>query len=69
MTPIKSIRAFCVNHCMCGQVREVRSCPCKSCELYPYRMGKRPVTPDSRKTQENPDVAHDFDEQGEESEV
>ena len=68
MTPIKSIRVYCVNHCMCGQVQEVRLCPCVKCELWPYRMGKRPVTPDSSKTEENPDVAHNFDGQNEDSE-
>ena len=41
MTPIKAIRAKCLD-CCCGQVAEVRLCPCKSCPLYPYRFGKRP---------------------------
>lgn len=67
MTPIKSIRAYCVNHCMCGQAKEVRLCPCVKCELWPYRMGKRPTTPGSGETEENPDVAHDFEEQNEDS--
>ena len=66
MTPIRSIRAFCVNHCMCGQVKEVRLCPCVNCELWPYRMGKRPTTPGSAETAETPDVAADFFELNEE---
>ena len=41
LTPIKAIRAKCVD-CCCGNVAEVRRCPATSCTLYPYRMGKRP---------------------------
>ena len=40
-TPIKSIRAKCVE-CSGGQLQEVRLCPIKKCPLYPYRMGHRP---------------------------
>lgn len=69
MTPVKSIRAYCVNHCMCGQAKEVRLCPCVKCELWPYRMGKRPVTPGSGETTEKTDVATEFSAQNEESEV
>lgn len=69
MTPIKSIRAFCVNHCMCGQTKEVRLCPCQNCELWPYRMGKRPTTLSGGETTENPGIATDFFELGEDSEV
>lgn len=41
MTPIKAIRAKCLD-CMCGSVTEVRLCPCTDCSLYPFRMGKNP---------------------------
>lgn len=41
MTPIKAIRAKCLD-CMCGNTAEVRRCPCVDCSLYPYRMGHRP---------------------------
>ena len=41
MTPIKAIRANCLD-CMCGQQKEVRLCPSTDCPLYPYRMGHRP---------------------------
>lgn len=41
MTPMKAIRAKCLD-CCCGQVQEVRLCPCADCPLYPYRMGRRP---------------------------
>lgn len=43
MTPMKAIRAKCLD-CCCGQVKEVRLYPCQNCPLYPYRMGKRPRT-------------------------
>lgn len=41
MTPIKAIRANCIE-CMCGNVAEVRRCPLTRCPLWPYRMGHRP---------------------------
>lgn len=42
MTPIKAIRAKCLD-CCCGQVNEVRLCPCTECSLYSYRLGKDPA--------------------------
>lgn len=41
LTPMKAIRTKCLD-CMCGQVNEVRLCPCTDCSLYPYRMGHNP---------------------------
>lgn len=41
MTPIKSIRAKCLD-CCCGSFQEVKECAVKNCPLYPYRLGKRP---------------------------
>ena len=41
MTPMKAIRAKCLD-CCCGQMNEVRLCPCKGCPLWAYRMGHRP---------------------------
>lgn len=41
MTPIKAIRAKCLD-CCCGQYKEVKLCPCSDCPLYPYRLGKDP---------------------------
>lgn len=41
LTPIKAIRAKCLD-CCCGNVAEVRRCPVEKCALHPYRMGKRP---------------------------
>lgn len=39
--PVKVIRAKCID-CMCGQVEEVKRCPCEDCPLWPFRMGKNP---------------------------
>ena len=41
LTPIKSIRAKCLD-CCCGAPSDVRLCSAKSYPLYPYRMGHRP---------------------------
>ena len=41
LTPIKAIRAKCID-CCAGQPKEVRLCACEKCPLYPYRMGHRP---------------------------
>ena len=43
LTPIKSIRAKCLD-CCCGQRKEVKICPIEDCSLHPYRMGRRPKT-------------------------
>ena len=42
LTPIKAIRAKCLD-CCCGDRREVRECTIEKCSLHPYRMGKRPA--------------------------
>lgn len=41
ITPIKSIRKFCVE-CSGGSPLEVKKCVIHDCHLYPYRMGKNP---------------------------
>jgi len=41
LTPIKSIRAKCLD-CSAGSNHEVKMCPIEDCTLYPYRFGKRP---------------------------
>lgn len=41
MTPIKAIRAKCID-CCGGSKKEARLCPAANCPLYPYRMGHRP---------------------------
>jgi hypothetical protein len=43
-TPVKAIRAKCLD-CCCGQVTEVRRCTMPDCPLYLYRMGHRPAKP------------------------
>ena len=42
-TPIKAIRAKCLD-CCADQVKEIRECPIEKCSLWPYRMGRRPKT-------------------------
>ena len=42
MTPMKAIRAKCLD-CCCGQSNEVKLCPCKDCSLWQYRFGKNPA--------------------------
>ena len=41
LSPLKSIRQKCLD-CCCGQMAEVKLCPCEDCALYPYRMGNNP---------------------------
>lgn len=41
MTPMKAIRAKCLD-CCCGSSNEVRLCSIEKCPLYPYRFGKNP---------------------------
>lgn len=41
LTPIKAIRARCLD--CCGyNVNEVKLCPDRDCSLYPYKLGKNP---------------------------
>lgn len=40
MTPIKAIRAKCIE--CCENANEVRFCPVQDCPLYPFRFGKNP---------------------------
>lgn len=67
MTPIKSIRLKCLD-CCCGSVQEVRLCPSHNCPLWPYRMGKRPITPGEGDNTEKRDVACGFFEENEKQE-
>ena len=43
LTPLKAIRAKCLD-CCCGNSAEVRRCTAEKCPLFPYRMGHRPKT-------------------------
>ena len=61
LTPIKAIRAHCIE-CCCGNMAEVRRCELEKCTLHPYRMGHRPKgcndTPEEENledTQDSPD--------------
>lgn len=40
-TPLKAIRAKCID-CCCGQLQDIRECVIKKCPLWAYRMGRRP---------------------------
>ena len=42
MTPMKAIRAKCLDCCV-YQPQEVRLCPCTECPLWAYRMGHNPA--------------------------
>lgn len=46
LTPVKSIRAKCVD-CCAGQRNEVKLCQQKDCALFPYRLGRRPKPQDN----------------------
>jgi hypothetical protein len=41
MTPVKAIRAYCLD-CSNNQPKEVKLCPHIACPLYEFRMGKNP---------------------------
>ena len=62
-TPIKAIRKMCLQ-CTCNQPKEVQLCPVIECDLYPYRMGRRPskATLDTIKAfyEENPEYSGGF---------
>lgn len=49
--PVKAIREKCLD-CCCGSVIEVKLCPCESCALYPYRLGKNPFRQKREMTEE-----------------
>ena len=67
MTPIKSIRAKCLD-CCCSQTQEVRLCPSQNCALWLYRMGKRPTAPGADHAEENRELSATFSAQNEKSE-
>lgn len=71
LTPIKAIRAKCLDCCN-GQMVEVRLCTITRCPLYDYRMGHRPKgntetdnLPSNDESEENPHVDSEFLSQGE----
>lgn len=51
LTPIKAIRAKCLD-CCCGSSNEVKLCTVERCALWPYRFGKNPyrreMTPEEK---------------------
>ena len=51
LTPIKAIRAKCLD-CCCGNSNEVKLCTCTGCALYPYREGHNPFIQKQEWTEE-----------------
>lgn len=50
LTRGQAIRAKCLD-CCCGQLKEIRLCPCVDCPLYGYRLGyEEQVCDESLKT-------------------
>lgn len=67
MTPMKAIRAKCLD--CCGTSHEVRFCTIEKCPLYPYRFGKRPkgyedTTPDANEAEplDSPVLDEEYEE-------
>ena len=62
-TPIKAMRKKCLQCSVC-QPKEVRLCTVIECDLYPYRMGRRPdkATLDTMEAfyKENPEYSGGF---------
>lgn len=52
LTPLKAIRANCLECCCGWSAYEVKLCPIKTCPLYPYRLGKNPYLPKRELTEE-----------------
>lgn len=57
MSPLKSIRAFCLD-CN-GTANEVKLCPCTNCALYAFRLGKSPNHKPRQMTEEQRKAASD----------
>ena len=55
MTPMKAIRAHCID-CCCGSKKEVRLCASPDCALYPYRMGHRPKSDEAEEREKTESV-------------
>lgn len=61
--PMTAIRARCIQ-CTNGQVSEVKLCPCETCALHPFRMGKN-IFHKRTKAAMDRDAAAEGDEDGE----
>lgn len=48
LTPLRAIRKHCLD-CSAGSSNEVRNCVIEDCALYPFRYGRRPVSPPLKK--------------------
>ncbi|MDD6490199.1 MAG: hypothetical protein PUG48_10405 [Clostridia bacterium] len=54
LTPIKAIRAKCLD-CCCWDRKEVKLCTATNCPLYAYREGHRPKEYNNTTEQTNPE--------------
>ena len=41
-SPLKAIKAFCVDECCCGTYDAMKTCKREVCPLYEFRFGKNP---------------------------
>lgn len=53
--PVKVIRAHCID-CSGGSQSEADNCPCESCCLWPWRLGKNPYKAKRELTEEQKQV-------------
>ncbi len=42
VSPVRSIRKYCVQVCQSGSPKEARHCSNSECPLFPFRMGTNP---------------------------
>lgn len=50
LTPIQAIKKKCKEQCCCGDLSSWKECSVVSCPLWAYRLGKRPKTLTSEKS-------------------
>ncbi|MCX6742042.1 MAG: hypothetical protein NTX24_02615 [Candidatus Pacearchaeota archaeon] len=63
LTPIKAIKKYCKEQCCNMEIESWKKCPTTTCYLYPYRLGKRPITktlPEQSNTQKVIDSPHNL---------
>jgi len=49
LTPCRAIKLYCKAQCCVGDLKSWHECSIKHCYLYPYRLGKRPKSNDTKK--------------------
>lgn len=48
-SPLRALRMFCLE-CMGGSPVDVKACTAPECTLYPFRLGKLPLTDEQRQS-------------------